>query len=267
MGKIQQARWNPSLSSCNAQSHSHHQSPRPPTPNPNPTPEQTIPVPKHSPMNVPKISPTMPTVPFRVQRVPIVSPTRPPVQFQRVPLKYPGGTTIPARKTIPPWPVCPILNTWRHDPHLWHTCAAAVSQLVIQEHPNNIYHSVTGQFETYDKINLWHTKRWITRMFNELGRLASGVGDRMTSGTDTIFIHKNQVPAGRKATYANAVCDYEPLKYDPYCVWLAVGGDRLIYPGDTRGPTASLLASKTIFNVTISTLGAWFFVHTSNIIF
>ena len=53
-------------------------------------------------------------------------------------------------------------------------------------------------------------------MSNELVKLDSGVGDRMTYEIDTIFIQKNQVPEGRKATYANAGCDYRPLKDDPY---------------------------------------------------
>ena len=79
---------------------------------------------------------------------------------------------------------------------------------MIQEHLNHLYHQFIGQRETYDKLKLQHPKRWITSMSNELGRLASGVGDIMTYGIDTIFlIHKNQVPSGRKATYAKAVCD------------------------------------------------------------
>ena len=138
-------------------------------------------------MNVLTTRPTMPTVPVRVQRVPIVIPTRTPVQVQRVPLKYPGGKTIHSRKSMPPRPVRPILNTWRHNPWLRHTFAEAVSQLLIQEHLNNLYYPVTCQCETYDKLKLRYPKRWITRMSNEIWHLASGVGDRMTSGTDTIF--------------------------------------------------------------------------------
>ena len=88
---------------------------------------------------------------------------------------------------MPPQPVCPSLNTCRHDLHLRHTRAASVAQLVIQEHLNNLYHPVTGQCETYDKLKLRDPKLWITSMSNELGHLASGVGYRMESGTDTIF--------------------------------------------------------------------------------
>jgi hypothetical protein len=41
----------------------------------------------------------------------------------------------------------------------------------------------------------------------------------MTSGNENIFfIPRRQVPQGRKVTYANPVCDYRPLKSDPYRV-------------------------------------------------
>ena len=129
----------------------------------------------------------MSTVTFLVQRVTIVSPTSPPVQVHMVTLKYPEGETIPTKKSMPPRPVIPILNTWRHDPRLRYTRASALAELVIQEHLNHIYHPVTGQHETYDKLKFRHPKRWIASMSNELGRFDSGVGDGMSSGTDTIF--------------------------------------------------------------------------------
>ena len=61
-----------------------------------------------------------------------------PAQVQRVPLKSPGDPAIPVRKSFLPRPVHPSLNLWQHYLRLWHTHAAAVSQLVIQEHLNHI---------------------------------------------------------------------------------------------------------------------------------
>ena len=49
---------------------------------------------------------------------------------------------------------------------------------------------------------------WKIGLSNEIGRLAKGVGDRV-AGTDTIdFIHKSEVPAKKKVTYENFICDY-----------------------------------------------------------
>ena len=79
-------------------------------------------------------------------------------------------------------------------------------------------------------------------MSNELGCLDSGVVNRILSKRETILlIHKNQLPVVSKATYYNAVCDYRPLKDDPYCVQLTIGDDIIIYPGDPSAPDASCL--------------------------
>jgi hypothetical protein len=81
----------------------------------------------------------------------------------------------------------------------------------------------------------------------------------MPTGSNTIFfITKAEVPTGRKATYANAICDYRPTKDDPWRVRLTVGGDKLDYPGDPGAPAASLLEAKLILNSVISTKGAKF---------
>ena len=81
----------------------------------------------------------------------------------------------------------------------------------------------------------------------------------MNSGSDIFIIHNHQVLVGRKATYANAVCDCRLLKYDPYCVRITVWEDRIIYPGDPRANAESLMDSKIALNITISTPGAHFF--------
>ena len=72
------------------------------------------------------------------------------------------------------------------------------------------------------------------------------------------WIKCSQVPAGKKVTYANAICNYRPLKDDPYHVQLTVGGNKLHYNSDSSAPTSSLIDSKLIFNSTISTQGAKF---------
>ena len=49
---------------------------------------------------------------------------------------------------------------------------------------------------------------WDRGLDNEMGRLSNGIPGRIT-GTSTInFITKDEVPRGKKVTYANFVCDY-----------------------------------------------------------
>ena len=80
-------------------------------------------------------------------------------------------------------------------------------------------------------------------------RLAEVFGNRTKSRYDNIFFIKhNQVPAVSKIAYANPVCDFRPLKDNPYRVWLTVGGYHLPYPADVGSPIASLLEAKIHFN-------------------
>ena len=80
--------------------------------------------------------------------------------------------------------------------------------------------------KNYDNLKLRHPKSCTINISNELGGLASGVGHIFKSVTETIFlIHNHQVCTGRKAAYYNSVCDYIPLKDDPYHVQLTIGGD------------------------------------------
>ena len=55
------------------------------------------------------------------------------------------------------------------------------------------------------------------------------------------FIHKHEVPEEQKVTYANCVCDYRPLKSNPFRIRLVVGEDKLDYHDDEKSPAASML--------------------------
>ena len=93
---------------------------------------------------------------------------------------------------------------------------------------------------------------WLRSTANELGRIANGIPNRIR-GTDCIvFIPKSKVPPGKKVTYTNMVCDYCPLKDEPYRVRLTVEGDKLDYFGETTSPTANLLERKLLINSVIS---------------
>ena len=127
---------------------------------------------------------------------------------------------------------------------------------------DTINHIYQGQHkETIDTLIEGPSKEvWQQALSNELGRLSQG--NEKVSGTDTIsFINKNTIPRNKKVTYANMVCDYRPLKSEPYRVRLTVGGDRLDYPHDASSPAATLIDAKLLINSTISdsAKGARFF--------
>jgi hypothetical protein len=136
------------------------------------------------------------------------------------------------------------------QPLLQHMQAIALA--TFHHDVNHIYNDL-GKKETIN--TLLHGKNgttWTTSLCNEFGRLAQGFDDKIV-GTDTIdFIHKTEVPSDKKVTYGNFICDYRPLKSEPYRVRLTVGGDKLPYDDDAGSPAASLLETKLILNSTIS---------------
>ena len=95
------------------------------------------------------------------------------------------------------------------------------------------------------------SETWWKAVRNEIGRLSNGIDKRVVGSNKIEFIIKEEVPTGRTVTYANFVCDYFPLKSEPYRVRLTVGGDRLEYPDDASSPAAYLLEKKLLFNITI----------------
>ena len=95
---------------------------------------------------------------------------------------------------------------------------------------------------------------WTKSLSNEWGRLAQGNIHSETS-TDTLeFIFKDDVPTGRRVTYATFVLDYRPLKGEPYRVRITVGGDRLTYSDDAGSPAANLMEAKILVIASYQTL-------------
>ena len=99
-------------------------------------------------------------------------------------------------------------------PDPFHTKRKALNHIVAQtvfcnHHANHIYNPATGKQETVDTlINGPKATIWRWALSNELGRLADGINGCI-NGTNTIaFIHKHEVPTGKKVTYANMVCDH-----------------------------------------------------------
>ena len=84
-----------------------------------------------------------------------------------------------------------------------------------------------------------------------------GVGDRMASGTGTMWpIKRENIPTDRKATYVKFVCNIRPQKAEKHRTRLTVGGNLVDYLGDVSTPTADMLTAKILINSVISTPGA-----------
>ena len=106
------------------------------------------------------------------------------------------------------------------------------------------------QLITHPNAHLRRT--WQLSSANEFGRLAQGVGGRIT-GTDTIrFIHHHDMPPTRRPTYARFVCDIRPQKAEKERTRLTVGGNLIDYPDSITTRTCDLVTFKMHINSTLS---------------
>jgi hypothetical protein len=130
-----------------------------------------------------------------------------------------------------------------------------ITQLLAPQLANAVLNPETGKMEEYRKLAKGKDKKnWNNGMFNELARLAQGSKAQHKTGTDTVFFkHPKSLPKNKKATYARIVANYRPQKADPYHIRITVGGDQLIYAGETFTPNADITTAKTLFNSVLST--------------
>ena len=123
----------------------------------------------------------------------------------------------------------------------------------IPDSPEQIQHifSSKGIKMSIDQLIQEEPKTWRESVSNEIGRMAQGI--RNVKGNNVlVFIPRHEVPANKKVTYGNMICDFRPLKLEKYRVRLTVGGDRLDYLGNQSSPAASLLETKMLLNSVIS---------------
>ena len=208
-------------------------------------------------------SPTM-VVPNKLAPVLARKPARTPVVL-RVHQNPRVSTRHVLRSNQPPRHVSELPNRFQRSAQDATTTAqhptTTPSTATTDAFLSNMFHPVTGSKENYNQLKKRDPDRWTTSMANELGRLASGVGTRMPTDTGAIFfIRRDQAPPGHTTTYANAICNFFPLKDNKYRVSLTVQGDWLEYPGNPSAPVASLLYTKLLVNSTISTPRADFFL-------
>jgi hypothetical protein len=131
-------------------------------------------------------------------------------------------------------------------PHKYNTRAAASCFQCFPNLANAIINESTGEAYKYKQLITGtitgHTKAtWSTSFPNKIGRLALGIGSRLSKGTNTIFfVKKSQVPAYRKVTYGRIVCLFCPQEEETHSTRLSVGGNLIDYPFDVSTPTAGI---------------------------
>ena len=92
---------------------------------------------------------------------------------------------------------------------------------------------------------------WLHALSNKLVRLDQGNNHGVQSTYTINFIFRYKVPNDRSVTYVSFVCDYKPLKSEPYYVRFVSGGDKINYPDNIGSPAASLIETKLLLNSTI----------------
>ena len=210
-------------------------------------------IPNPAPVPVPPLPSTLLPVPVSPPRVPFT---------KAVPLPR-----VPFTKVVPP--LSPLLALLRKSPR------ARLSRLhfdprthqqhlvqTVQHDPSvagKMYNPITGKAENIDSLLRGPDSIiWSKSLTNEWGRCTQGlskncaVSDRINGNNTMFFIFPNQVPHGRKVTYAQFVCTMRPGKAEPWRIRMTVGGNLLDAYQDVRSPAISLLDAKIHFNSVIS---------------
>jgi hypothetical protein len=197
--------------------------------------------------------------------------------FQQATTKYNPTSQIPSpspRVSEPASSAATQLPRVPATPHRYNTHSSALLKKAIslpkihcfptQHRANSVIDQITGQSYKYrhlvnGKVTGHTTEFWTKSFANKLGRLANGVGTRVSEGTNTIFfINRSQVPTDRKVTYGCIVCTIRPQKKETYQTRLTVGGNLIDYPYDVSTPTADITTANIIFNSVVSIPNAKF---------
>jgi hypothetical protein len=143
-------------------------------------------------------------------------------------------------------------------PRIFRPLSFAPRQTMPKHMANSVINEETGaSLEYRHLINDTSTFTiWNEAAANEFGRLAQGVGERITGSNTLFFIQRQAVPKGKNITYGRFVVDIRPNKSEIHRVRLTVGGNLIQYQGDVSTRSADLTTSKCLWNSTISTDGA-----------
>ena len=92
-----------------------------------------------------------------------------------------------------------------------------IAKQLFNNQANHIFND-KGVQETIDSLRKKDPEKWNRALSNEWGRLAQGNKYGVQSTNTITFIPKSSIPNNASITYASFVCDYRPLKSEPYRV-------------------------------------------------
>jgi len=126
---------------------------------------------------------------------------------------------------------------------------------------NVVLNAETGKLEEYRTLLKGKDKiLWERGCSKEVTRLAQGRKDGSVKGTETLhFISMDKLRKGKIPMYLRICANHRPQKADLYCVHWTVGGNLIVYLGETYTPTADQTTAKLLLNNVVYTPGATFF--------
>ena len=212
--------------------------------------------------------------------IPAAPPPRVPQQLQTLATPLPRVPTGPSTPNIPlprvPPATTPVTTSElppRRSPRLAllqqaakellktnNITPSAINYLTAHESLNAVLNQSTGKMEEYRHLLQGPDRdKWLNAASKEFARISQGRAQNDTPFTDTvIWLHPDQLPPDKRATYMRICANYRPQKDDPYRIRCTIGGNRIIYLGPTRTPAADLTLFKLFLNSVISTKNAKF---------
>ena len=125
---------------------------------------------------------------------------------------------------------------------------------IFLDSANSVIDCKTGKKKEYRQLlrEPETSAAWTHSSANEFGRLFQGVGGRIKGTNTCFFIHKHEVPADKRVTYARFVCSERPQKTEVNRTRLTVGGNLINYPGEVSTRTSDLTTFKILCNAVVS---------------
>jgi hypothetical protein len=116
-------------------------------------------------------------------------------------------------------------------PRIFRPLAFAPRQAMPKHMANSVINEETGASLEYRHLinNTSTFTIWNEAAANEFGRLAQGVGERITGSNTIFFIPRQAVPKSRIVTYRRFVVDIRTNKSEFHRVRLTVGGNLIQY--------------------------------------